>query len=267
VKGGGLARALAPARILTLVLSDVVGDDLDVIASGPTVPDPTTYAEAQGVLRRRGLEARVPRAVMEHLTAGADGDHEETPKPGDPIFARSRTLIVGNNRIALEAAAAEARNRGYKSLVLSSRLSGEARELAHVFVGIGMDIAVSGFPLERPACLIAGGETTVTLRGQGRGGRNQEMALAFLDALRRSPSRGEDLTFLAAGTDGNDGPTEAAGAYADRDILARALSLGADSEAALADNDSNGFFGKVGALLLTGPTRTNVCDIHILLVS
>lgn len=278
VKGGRLAAALAPATVLALVLSDVVGDDLDAIASGPTVPDPTTFEEALGIVRRLGIESSLPPAVAERLRAGASGaagaagaagelgDLEETPKPGDPRLAKARTLLVGTNRLALAAAEAEAWKRGYDSLVLSSRLTGEAREVAQVFLGVAKDIAASGFPLGRPACLIAGGETTVSLRGKGRGGRNQEMALAFLAALRRSPKDGEGVVFLSAGTDGNDGPTEAAGAVVDLGLVDAADRLGLDPDAFLAENDSNGFFSKAGGLVVTGPTNTNVCDVQVVVV-
>ncbi len=273
VKGGRLAAALAPASVLALVLSDVIGDDLDAIASGPTVPDPTSYADALEVVRRYGIESRLPASVAERLRAGAAGGPgspgapTETPKADDPAFARTRTLLVGTNRLALAAAEAEARRLGYNSLVVSSRVSGEAREIAMAFLGIGKDIAASDFPVAKPACVIAGGETTVTLRGGGKGGRNQEMALAFMAALGRSPKDGERLTFLSAGTDGNDGPTEAAGAVVSLGLYRSAVAAGLDPEAALADNDSNGFFRKAGGLVVTGPTNTNVCDVQVLIVT
>jgi len=266
VKGGRLAAALAPATVLALVLSDVVGDDLDAIASGPTVPDPTTFADALSIVKRYGIEARLPSAVRTHLEAGAAGKVPDTPKPVDPIFGRVRTILVGTNRLALVAAEAEARRRGYSTLVLSSRITGEAREVAMVYLGIGKDMAASGFPLKRPACVIAGGETTVTLRGEGKGGRNQEMALAFLAALGRSPRDGEDLFFLSAGTDGNDGPTDAAGAVASLELHRKALALRLDPDAALVRNDSYTFFEALGGLLKTGPTNTNVCDVQVLLL-
>ncbi len=266
VKGGRLAAAFAPATLLSLVLSDVVGDDLDTIASGPTVPDPTSWSDALAVVSRRGIEGRLPPAVLELLRGGVAGAARDTPKPGDPVFARARTLLVGTNRLALGAAEMEARRLGYASLVLSSRLTGEAREVALAFLGIGKDIAASGFPLKRPACLIAGGETTVTLRGGGSGGRNQEMALAFLAAMARSPKDAEELLFLSASTDGVDGPTDAAGAIAHAGLLERAREGGLDPEAYLADNDSYGFFDRVGTLVKTGPTNTNVCDLQLLLV-
>ncbi len=269
VKGGRLAAALAPAAVLALVLSDVIGDDLDAIASGPTVPDPTTFADALAIVKRYGIEGKLPSPVAERLRAGASGGSGapgETPKPGDPAFGRARTVLVGTNRLALAAAEVEAKRLGYNSLVLSSRIAGEAREIALAFLGIGKDIAASDFPVAKPACVIAGGETTVTLRGGGKGGRNQEMALAFMAALGRSPKDGDSLTFLSAGTDGNDGPTEAAGAVVDLALHRSAIASGLNPEAALADNDSNAFFVKSGGLVVTGPTNTNVCDVQVLLV-
>jgi len=269
VKGGRLASALAPASVLTLILSDVIGDDLDAIASGPTVPDPTTFHDALEIVKRYGIEEKLPPPVAKYLSAGAAGGlgaPVETPKPGDPVFNRTKTVLVGTNRLALAAAEAEARRRGYHSLILSSRIAGEAREIALVYLGIGKDIAASDFPVLKPACIIAGGETTVTLRGGGKGGRNQEMALAFLAALGRSPKDGSGLTFLSAGTDGNDGPTDAAGALVDLDLYRSAIAAGLDPEAALATNDSYPFFKESGGLVLTGPTNTNVCDVQIIIV-
>ena len=265
VKGGRFAAALAPATVLSLILSDVVGDGLDTIASGPTVPDLSTWAEALAIVRRRGIEAALPAPVANLLRRGAAGGMPETPKPGHPVFSRTRNILIGTNRLALLAAEVEARALGYQTLVAGSRLRGEAREVAQVFLGIGEDIVISGFPLARPACLLMGGETTVTLRGGGLGGRNQEMALAFAAALRRSPAADKGLLFLAASTDGTDGPTDAAGAFASSEILADAERRGLDPDRFLADNDSYHFFEPLGALLKTGPTGTNVCDIQILL--
>ena len=267
VKGGRLAAALAPASVLALVLSDVVGDDLDAIASGPTVPDPTSFADALAVARRRGIVDRLPPPVRARLEAGAAGRIPDTPKPGDPAFARTRTLLVGTNRLALMAAEEKARELGYATLALSSRVTGEAREAALFYLGIGKDLAASGFPLKRPACLLAGGETTVTLRGKGRGGRNQEMALAFLAALGRAPKDSGGLLFLAASTDGNDGPTDAAGAFASLGLLEAAREAGLDPEAYLAENDSYAFYERLGGLLKTGPTNTNVCDLQLILAT
>jgi glycerate 2-kinase len=266
VKGGRLAAAFSPATVLALVLSDVIGDDLDAIASGPTVPDSTTWADALAIARRRGIESRLPPAVADRLRRGVSGELPDTPKPGDPAFARARTMLIGTNRLALMAAETKARALGYSTLVLSSRLTGEAREVALALLGIGEDIAASGFPIARPACLLVGGETTVTLRGRGKGGRNQEMALAFLAALGRSPQDVERLLFLAASTDGSDGPTDAAGAFASAEMLDRARRAGLDPERYLADNDSYSFFDRIGGLLRTGPTNTNVCDMQVLIV-
>jgi glycerate 2-kinase len=264
IKGGRLARAYAPAASLNLILSDVVGDDLDVIASGPTVPDPTTFGDALGVIRRYAIADRIPKAALQVLEDGAAGLHEETPKPGDPAFEKTTNVLIGTNHQALRAGEVKAVELGYSTLVLTSRLTGETREVGLALLGIGEDIAKSGFPLHPPACVIAGGETTVTLRGKGKGGRNQEMALAFLAALPRSLADG--IFFLAASTDGNDGPTDAAGAFASLEIAGRARELGLDLNAALASNDSYRFHEQAGSLFRTGPTNTNVSDVAILLV-
>lgn len=269
VKGGSLARAFSPATVVALVLSDVIGDDLDVIASGPCTPDASGWETAREVLSRRGVLESLPPAVAQRLHEGLAGRIPDTPKTGDSAFAKARNILIGTNRLALLAAEAEARLRGYNAMILTSRLGGEARELAQLFLAVGRDIEASGFPLARPACLIAGGETTVTIRGKGKGGRNQEMALAFLCGLGGSLAggeAGEGMLFLSAGTDGNDGPTDAAGAFASRSILAGALRCGLDPADALARNDSYTFYDAAGALLRTGPTGTNVCDIQILLV-
>ncbi len=269
VKGGRLAAALAPAAVLTLVLSDVVGDGLDAIASGPTVPDPGSFADALAIAGRYGMLERLPPLAASRLRNGAKGGQgapSDTPKPGSPAFDRVSTLLVGTNRLALWAAEDEAKRRGYGTLVLSSRITGESREVALVYLGIGKDIAASGFPLATPACVIAGGETTVTLRGSGKGGRNQEMALSFIAALGRSPEHGDRLVFLSGGTDGNDGPTDAAGAIVDLSTYGIARASGIDPDDSLASNDSYSFFSSVGGLVKTGPTNTNVCDIQVMIV-
>ncbi len=267
IKGGQLAAALSPAQVLALVLSDVVGDDLDVIASGPTVPDSTSFADAYSIVKKYNLEDRIAKPVAERIERGIRGLIPDTPKPGDILLSRTKTLLVGNNRLALSAAEAETLRRGYSCLVLSSHVIGEAREAALLYLGIGKDICSAGIPLKRPACVITGGETTVTLRGKGKGGRNQEMVLAFLSALGHSPKNGESLLFLSAGTDGNDGPTDAAGAIADLELYKRACAAGLDPDAALADNDSYTFFSAAGGHIKTGPTNTNVCDIQVLLAT
>lgn len=223
LKGGGLARAAAPARVVTLVLSDVVGDDLSTIASGPTVPDPTTYADALRILDDRGLASAVPASVRRHLEAGGHGEVAETPKPRDPIFRRVRTRLVGSNRISVQAAAREARRQGLRPLVLTTRLEGEAREVARALVAILRECVESGTPSAPPVCLLAGGETTVTVRGNGRGGRNQEMAVAAAEVLASFPV---EAVMAALATDGVDGASDAAGGVADRTSAARAQALG-----------------------------------------
>lgn len=265
VKGGRLAAAIAPARCLGLLLSDVVGDDLDVIASGPTVADPTTGADALAVLSRYGVEDKIAPEALAVLRDVAAGRAPDTPKPGDPVFARTRTVLVGTNFQALLAARDKAKALGYDTVVLTSHLTGESREMANLFLGMARDIAEYGVPLSRPACVIAGGETTVTLRGPGKGGRNQEMALAFLALLRRDAKNAEEAVFLAASTDGSDGPTDATGAFASLAILRQGLELGLDPAHFLAQNDAYHYFEAVDRLLKTGPTNTNVCDIKVLL--
>ncbi|WP_300159364.1 glycerate kinase [Solidesulfovibrio sp.] len=265
VKGGRLAEAIAPAACLGLLLSDVVGDDLDVIASGPTVPDPTTGADALAVLTRHGVADTIAPEALAVLEDVAAGRAPDTPKPGDPVFAHTRTVLVGTNFQALLAARDKAAALGYATVVVTSHLTGEAREMANLFLGMARDIAEYGVPLPRPACVIAGGETTVTLRGHGKGGRNQEMALAYLAGLARDARNAEETVFLAASTDGSDGPTDATGAFASLDILRRGLALGLSVERYLADNDAYHYFEAVGRLLKTGPTNTNVCDIKVLL--
>lgn len=266
IKGGRLAEAFYPSTLISLVLSDVMGDDLDTIASGPTVPDTSTWEEAAGILRRRGLWEAIPVRARKLMEKGLEGAKPDTPKPGSPVFEKARSFILGNNLLALKGAREEALGRGYACLVLSSRLEGEAREIARVFSAMAVDMERYGIPLARPACVLAGGETTVRLRGGGRGGRNQEMALAFLCALEDSKALGLDLIFLSAGTDGADGPTDAAGAFAHPSMVGRARGMGLEPGSFLADNDSYTFFETLGGLLKTGPTGTNVCDVQILLL-
>ncbi len=266
LKGGRLARLLQPARSLNFILSDVVGDRLDVIASGITVGDPSTYGQGLAILSRYGLEGKVPPAVLEVFRKGAAGEVEETPKPGDEAFDRVGNILLGTNLQALRAAAARAGELGYQTHLLTSQATGEARELARLLLGIGKDVRRNGLLARRPACIIAGGETTVTLRGEGKGGRNQELALAFLAGLREDPSGGEGIYLLSASTDGNDGPTDAAGAFAAAEQLAGMEFLGLDPDEYLRRNDSYHFFDRLGGLLRTGPTNTNVCDLQILLI-
>ena len=252
LKGGQLARAAAPATILTLLLSDVIGDPLDVIASGSTAPDPSTFRDALDVLTRRGVLDRVPPAVKQRLEAGCRGEVAETPKPGDPLFTGVTNLVIGNNRLVVGAAAERARALGYTAHVASTAVQGEARAVA-------VDLVTQGRALPPPACLIAGGETTVTVRGDGRGGRCQEFALAAALTLEGD----DDLVILAGGTDGTDGPTDAAGGIVDAGTVPRGRAAGVDPARALADNDAHTFLGAAGDLLVSGPTNTNLLDLYL----
>jgi len=250
IKGGQLARLAYPATLLTLILSDVIGDDLDVIGSGPTVPDRSTLAGARAIFEKYGIGNKLPAAA------------QETPKPGDRIFAKTHNVIVGSNALAVDAAEVEARRLGFHTLVLSTFLEGEAREIARVHAAVAKEIRATGRPVKTPACVISGGEPTVTVRGKGLGGRNQEFALAAaLDIAGL-----DDVVILSAGTDGTDGPTDAAGAIADGATLIRAQALGLNAPAFLASNDSYRFFEATGDLIKTGPTGTNVADIQLVLV-
>ncbi len=262
LKGGGLARLAQPASVAALILSDVVGDPLDVIASGPTVADPTTFAEVWALLARYRLTERLPPAITVHLQAGLMGAVPDTPKPGDPLFARVTNLLIGSNRQAAQAALREAEQLGYRPLLLSTFIEGEAREVGRVAAALAKSVRAHGDPLPPPACLVWGGETTVTVRGAGRGGRNQELALSAALALDGLP----DVALLALGTDGTDGPTDAAGGLVDGQTAGHARTLGLDLWQALADNDAYSALNALGALVKTGPTGTNVNDLLILLV-
>jgi len=261
-KGGLLARAAHPAATLSLILSDVVGDDLDVIASGPTVPDRSVFQNAIDILQRYEIWDRTPASVRERLSQGAGGSIPETPKPGDPAFQDGAQVLVGSCLRALDAAAQTAAGLGYQPLILSSKIEGEAREVAKAFAAMGKEILSSRHPVPPPACLLMGGETTVTLQGEGRGGRNQEFVLSGAIAIDGA----ERIVFLAGGTDGTDGPTDAAGALADGRTIARAKALGMNPFAFLKRSDSYHFFQPLNDLILTGPTRTNVMDVYMILV-
>jgi hydroxypyruvate reductase len=258
IKGGQLARLAAPARVESLMLSDVIGDNLDVIGSGPTAPDASTFAGAVELLNRYGIRERVPASVRERLEQGAAGAIPETPKPDDPVFARVRNTIVGSNRLALDAAATRARALGYRTLVLSSEIQGEAREIARMHAAIASEMARTGRPMKPPACVITGGETTVTLRGDGLGGRAQEFVLAAALDIAGV----DNVVVFCAGTDGTDGPTNAAGAVADGQTLGRKP----DARRYLDRNDSYHYFEALNDLIITGPTNTNVMDVCIVLV-
>lgn len=262
LKGGGLVRAAAPARVASLALSDVVGDDPSTIASGLAAPDPTTYDTALEVLERKGVRERVPAAVSRHLEAGARGERPETPKPGDPLFRRVAFNVVGSNRLSVAAAAREARRQGFRPLVLTTRLEGEAGEVARALAAMLRECVEEGRPAVPPVCLLVGGETTVTVKGAGRGGRNQELVLAAAEPLAGFPVA---AVIASLATDGIDGNSDAAGGVADDRTFARARELGlAPASAFLDENDSWSFLGPLGDLIITGPTGTNVMDLTTL---
>jgi hydroxypyruvate reductase/glycerate 2-kinase len=261
VKGGRLAEAAFPATVVSLILSDVIGDRLDVIASGPTAADPTTFGEALGIFERYRLSEAVPPPVMELLRRGDRGDIPETPKAGSPFLDRVENIIVGSNRQALEAAARSAQELGFTVEILSAELTGEAREVGRQLARQAL-AAASSKAGNAGHCLLAGGETTVTVRGQGKGGRNMELALAFAIEIEGQPG----ITLLSAGTDGTDGPTEAAGAIVDGGTVARAREKGLAPREYLDNNDSYTFFNRCGGLLVTGATGTNVMDLQIVLI-
>lgn len=267
VKGGRLAAHAAPATVLSLILSDVVGDNLESIASGLTVPDPDTGADAWATVLRYGLQDRIPPRVARLLAACIEDPRLDTPKPKDPVFARVHNVLIGTNAQALEAARVKAEELGYNTLVLSSQVTGEAREIAKFYAAIAVDLVSDSRACAVPACILAGGETTVTIRGTGKGGRNQEMAAAFLSEIAKRPAAFAGVTFLSAATDGNDGPTDAAGGFASPELLAAAKEALLNLEQTLADNNSYEYLEMAGALFKTGPTNTNVCDLQILLVT
>jgi glycerate 2-kinase len=256
IKGGRLAVAAAPARLVSLIISDVPGDDLSVIASGPTVPDATTQADALAVLRKYGIEASA--AVLKQLSNPA----AETPKPGNPSFANVANILIATPQHALDAAAKVAREAGFAPLILGNAIEGEARECGIVHAGIALQAAGFGQPVAPPCAIISGGETTVTVRGKGRGGRNAEFLLSLAIALGGRA----DISALAADTDGIDGSEDNAGAIIGPDSLRRAASAGVDVVKHLANNDAYTVFSNLGDLIVTGPTRTNVNDFRAILV-
>lgn len=263
VKGGNIARLAAPARMLTLILSDVVGSPLDVIASGPTVPDPSTYADAIEILQRYDLEHVIPPSISRHLEQGRQGSYPETPKPGEPFFNHIQNIVIGSNQQAAEAAIIQAQSEGYYTLLLTTFLQGEARQAGRVLAAIARQINTSGQPIPRPACVITGGETTVTLRGDGLGGRNQELALGAVEEMDGIPA----AALVSLASDGGDGPTDAAGAVVTGETLSRARALDMRPADFLARNDAYHFFEPLGDLLRTGPTRTNVNDLTFLFLN
>jgi hydroxypyruvate reductase len=262
LKGGQLARAAAPARVHALLLSDVIGDPLDVIASGPTAPDASTFSDALAVLDRFHLLDRAPTSVVSRLEQGRRGETAETPKGDDPLFGRVRNVVIGNNTLVVDAATARARALGFTPHVLTRSLEGEARVVAGDFIRLAREIKAARGPVAPPACVIAGGETTVTVRGNGQGGRCQEFALSAALAMEDL----DDVVILSAGTDGTDGPTSAAGAIADVRSARRMRERGHDPRTRLDANDSHPVFADLDDLVDTGPTNTNLLDLYLMLI-
>ena len=261
VKGGQIARYSSPAKLICLILSDVVGDPLEVIASGPTVPDPSTFNDALSILERYQINDQIPLSIIDHLNLGKDGKVGETPKPGEPIFSRVNNLIVGSNRTATHAALQQAQLEGFNSSVLSNYIQGEASQVGKVYAAILHQMADADQPLPRPACIVVGGETTVTMQGDGFGGRNQEIALSAVRDLAGL----NDIALITLATDGGDGPTEAAGAVVTGETYQRAQVQKMDPHTFLANNNAYNFFKPLDDLLITGPTQTNVNDLAFLL--
>lgn len=259
-KGGGIARLAAPASLVTLVLSDVVGDPLDVIASGPTVADSSTFEQCWSILSKYQLTDAIPASIREHLNAGLQGKIPETLKSGDPVFMGGITKVIGNNHTAAQAAVEEARRQDFHALLITTCLQGEAREAGRIIATIAQQIERTGQPVERPCCIVLGGETTVTVHGEGKGGRNTELALGAVEAMAGLA----DCMMITLATDGGDGPTDAAGAVVTGETNALAEKIGLAPSEYLCQNDSYTFFERLQDLLVTGPTRTNVNDLVFL---
>jgi glycerate 2-kinase len=260
-KGGQFARHVAPAMMLTLILSDVIGDPLDTIASGPTAPDDSTFIEVRNILEKYNLIEKIPENVLERINSGLNGLVPETPKKGDPIFDGVYNLVIANNFKAAKAAKDMANDLGYNSMILSTYIEGEARQVGKVFAGVAREEHFSGLPLPKPAAIIIGGETTVTVTGNGKGGRNQEVALGSVHKMK-----GLKAVLATLGTDGIDGPTNASGAMVDGNSSARAEAQGLDPDSFLKENDAYNFFIGLNDLIFTGPTGTNVNDLSVILV-
>ncbi len=262
IKGGQMARAAYPATTVNLMLSDVVGDSMDVIASGPFVPDRSTFEDAWKIIEKYHLE-NIPSAILVHLEAGKKGSIRETPKEGEDIFQPVHNFIIGSNILALKAAEKKAKELGYNSLILSSMIEGETREVARVHVAIAKEVLKTATPVPSPACIISGGETTVAIKGNGLGGRNQEFCLAAALDMDGLPAL---VAVLSGGTDGDDGPTKAAGGLIDPHTVDRGRALGLGASEFLNNNDSFHFLEKTDDLLVTGPTGTNVMDVRLVLI-
>jgi glycerate-2-kinase len=263
MKGGQLARWASPAHVVSLIMSDVIGDPIDFIASGPTAPDTTSFSDALSIIQKYGIE--VPDAVRDRFHEGARGHIPDTPKPGDPVFKHVENYIIANNQLLIDAAVEKAREFGFNTVILGTEVEGEAKDVGRFFSAVAREIGRSGNPAGIPACVLAAGETTVTVRGHGIGGRNQEMALAWAVAMASRPSPAT-ACFASVATDGTDGPTNAAGGLVDQLTCSRAVELGLVPLQYLRANDSSKFLKATGDLIITGPTQTNLMDLQILLV-
>lgn len=262
IKGGNLARIAYPATLISLILSDVVGDVPDIIASGPSVPDSSTFHDCMKIIDRYHIMKELPESIVKHIKEGMSGNIPENPKQNDRIFEKTHNLIVGSNMEAILSAQKKAESLNYNTIVLSSMIEGETRHVARVHTAIAREIRKTGLPVQPPACILSGGETTVTIKGKGKGGRNQEFALASAFDIAEE----KNIAVFSGGTDGNDGPTDAAGAISDTNTIKKATELGLDPGKYLANNDSYHFFKQTGDLFITGPTNTNVMDLRIILV-
>lgn len=263
IKGGRLAQDASPATLITLILSDVVGDDMDVIASGPTVPDKSTFDDCMRIIQKYAIERKLPETVVNHIKHGVSEKIGETPGHTDAVFENTQNVIIGSNMEALIASKKESEKLGYNTKIISAKIQGEAKTVAFEHTAIAKKILEAGHPIKPPACVLSGGETTVTVTGAGKGGRNQEFALASVMDISNKNS----IAILSCGTDGNDGDTDAAGAIADSDTFRRATEMGMDPNTFLENNDSYHFFEKLNDLVKTGPTNTNVMDIMVMLVN
>jgi glycerate 2-kinase len=261
VKGGQLARAVYPATLVSLILSDVPGDQLDIIASGPTTPDPTTFQQALAVLEKFDLNQSVPGGILKYLREGETGNRPETPKPGDPVFEKTYNLLIGTNRLALEAAKLKTLEFNINAVIIDDQLQGDTNSVAEYIVETSLKFKGDKSEV-KPVCLLFGGETTVKMTGNGAGGRNQHLALLLAILLQNHPG----ITILSAGTDGTDGPTSAAGAVVDSDTISGVLTKNIDPAKYLREFDSYHFFKKAGGQIITGPTMTNVMDIIVVIV-
>jgi hydroxypyruvate reductase/glycerate 2-kinase len=261
VKGGQLSKVSYPAKLVSLILSDVIGDPLDVIASGPTVADPTTFADAIAILKKYNLVSKISKPLLDYLKKGAEGLYAETPKPGDDFFNNTTNIVIGSNKIALKAASEKALALGLCPIIITSTLEGDTTNIAEQLLNTTLQFQKDS-TIEKPCCLLFGGETTINVNGIGTGGRNQHLALHTALLLKNH----KGITLLSAGTDGSDGPTSAAGAVVDSATIKRAQASGIDPEKYLNDFDSFHFFERAGGHVITGPTMTNVMDVIVIII-